>query len=588
VNWNDIPGWFQWRSAQEEAVQRFADGSRFVEVGNFLGRSLCSLGEVARLSGKRFTVIGVDTCRGSGIEGARGRDYHADAVAQGGGTFAGILHTNIIACGQADAISLIVADSVTASTFFADRSLDWVHLDARHDRAHVTADITAWLPKIKSDGWLSGDDYDEVKWPEVVNAVTALLPEARPWSINQWRWTRTPALEPAAPVNPPGPAGVICTLGVHRSGTSLVSRMLNLLGVHLGPDARVMTAGEDNPKGYWEHRPFVDINDDILARFGGRWDVPPVFPPQWFRDPRLEDLRAKARQLMAEDFATTALWGWKDPRTSLTLPFWQDVIGPMRYVICVRNPAAVVDSLVRRGNGMTCDKAEQMWIGHMQAILSGTSGQPRLFVFYEDILDDWPQALRELAAFVGDPQRADDPRVHEGVSRFLEKELCHHRPSLEDLLRDPRLSFATRSLYLALRGCAGVERAPGADPGELDGGSSGFDLALDLFAAQALESSERMAKNDALAAREMTLRRSLAPLESDLRLAQVERDRQARRGEMSVRALQEIRGSCAWGLVTLSRLAIADLLPLGSRRRHALQAVLRRIAPPPSVDPGAG
>jgi hypothetical protein len=58
-DWNDIPGWFQWRSAQEEAVHRFPEGSRFVEVGNFLGRSLCSLGEVAQLSGKSFTLIGL-------------------------------------------------------------------------------------------------------------------------------------------------------------------------------------------------------------------------------------------------------------------------------------------------------------------------------------------------------------------------------------------------------------------------------------------------------------------------------------------------------------------------------------------------
>ena len=162
-------------------------GSRFVEVGNFLGRSLCSLGEVVKLSGKRITLIGVDTCRGSGIEGPRGKDYHGAAVAQGGGTFAGQLHKNVIECGHADAIALIVADSVTAATFFADQSIEWVHLDARHDREHVKADIAAWLPKVKADGWLSGDDYDEVKWPAVVATIGEVLPAARPWSVKQWR-----------------------------------------------------------------------------------------------------------------------------------------------------------------------------------------------------------------------------------------------------------------------------------------------------------------------------------------------------------------------------------------------------------------
>jgi hypothetical protein len=79
MNWSEIPGWFHWRSAQEEAVQRFPSGSRFVEVGNYLGRSLCSLGEVVQQSGKRITLIGVDICRGSSVEGRPQKDYHGAA-----------------------------------------------------------------------------------------------------------------------------------------------------------------------------------------------------------------------------------------------------------------------------------------------------------------------------------------------------------------------------------------------------------------------------------------------------------------------------------------------------------------------------
>ncbi len=188
MKWQDIPGWFQWRSGQEEAVQHFADGSRIVEVGNYLGRSLCSLADAAQASGKSFKFVGVDTCRGSGAEGMRGKDYHAAVVDEGGGTFAGQLHRNVMACGFGDVIALIVSDSETASSFFADQSLDWVHLDARHDYESVKADIKAWMPKVKSGGWLTGDDYDDIKWPGVVNAVRELLPEAKPWSQQQWRW----------------------------------------------------------------------------------------------------------------------------------------------------------------------------------------------------------------------------------------------------------------------------------------------------------------------------------------------------------------------------------------------------------------
>jgi hypothetical protein len=155
VRWTDIPGWFQWRTGQEEAARHFPTGSRFIEVGNYLGRS-----------------------------------YHGDAVAEGRGTLAGELHGNVILCGYVDAVSLVVADSVTASTFFPDASIAWVHLDARHDREHLLADIAAWLPKVAPGGWLSGDDYDPVKWPDVVATVRERLPDAEPWSDSQWRLVR--------------------------------------------------------------------------------------------------------------------------------------------------------------------------------------------------------------------------------------------------------------------------------------------------------------------------------------------------------------------------------------------------------------
>ena len=203
--WEDIPGWFGWRQAQEEAVAHFTDGAgtdgagfiaprfvapRFVEVGSYLGRSLCSLAEVVQQSGRRIEVVGVDTCRGSGPEGAREIDAHGPAVEFGGGTFAGLLHRNVIACGFADTVALLITDSVSAARMFDDESLAWVHIDARHDYASVCADIAAWAPKVRSGGWLSGDDYHPQWWPGVVSAVRDSLPDAGEWTPGQWRWIK--------------------------------------------------------------------------------------------------------------------------------------------------------------------------------------------------------------------------------------------------------------------------------------------------------------------------------------------------------------------------------------------------------------
>ena len=332
-------------------------------------------------------------------------------------------------------------------------------------------------------------------------------------------------------------ATVICTLGMHRSGTSLVTRALNLLGVHLGADPRVMTSGDDNPTGYWEYRPFVDINDELLARFGGAWDEPPVFPAGWLHDPRLEDLKEKARTLLAEDFSATPLWGWKDPRACLTLPFWQDLIGPMRYVLCLRNPSAVLASLARR-SGMSGEKAERLWLAHVQPTLSQTIGQPRIVVCYEDILEDWPRELRRLAAFIGNPARGDDPLVNAAMGAFIEQELWHHRMSMEDLARDPRISFPTKSLYFAIRSHAGFP-----------------DQSLHLLGEQALEAWDHAV---AVAA---------------------ERDVETRRSEATEQALQEVHASAAWRTIAFARSLVDRLLPAGTRRRRMYTRVVARVAP---------
>ncbi|MGE2713162.1 class I SAM-dependent methyltransferase [Mycolicibacterium litorale] len=192
--WEDIPGWFGWRHAQEEAVAHFAASRfaapRFVEVGSYLGRSLCSLAEVVQQSGHRIDIVGVDTCQGSGPEGNRQINAHGAAVEFGGGTFAGLLHRNVIACGFADTVALLITDSVSAARMFDDESLAWVHIDARHDYESVRADIAAWAPKVAPDGWLSGDDYHPEWWPGVVAAVGESLPDAREWTPGQWRWVK--------------------------------------------------------------------------------------------------------------------------------------------------------------------------------------------------------------------------------------------------------------------------------------------------------------------------------------------------------------------------------------------------------------
>lgn len=194
--YSEIQGWTDFESAYSEMVDRLPDGAVIVEVGTYLGRSLVFLATLVKNSGKRIRVVGVDTCRGSGPEGGDStsipRDHHGEAVKRGGGTFAGELHRNLIDCGVADYVTLIVGDSKTAATLFPDESVDFCFLDAAHDYENVKDDILHWITKIKPGGVLGGDDLCPGIWDGVVQAVEELLPGFTPWSHDSWKYVVPP------------------------------------------------------------------------------------------------------------------------------------------------------------------------------------------------------------------------------------------------------------------------------------------------------------------------------------------------------------------------------------------------------------
>src|SRR3954451_19723384 len=109
----------------------------------------------------------------------------------------------------------------------------------------------------------------------------------------------------------------VYVLGMHRSGTSAVTRVVNLLGVPIGRADRLMPVQADNPAGFWEHLALMEVNDAVLARLGGTWDAPPPADAT----AELDDLRKTARQEFDATYDGDR-WVFKDPRVSLLVAFW--------------------------------------------------------------------------------------------------------------------------------------------------------------------------------------------------------------------------------------------------------------------------
>jgi GT2 family glycosyltransferase/glycosyltransferase involved in cell wall biosynthesis len=222
---------------------------------------------------------------------------------------------------------------------------------------------------------------------------------------------------------------VICVAGMHRSGTSMVARLLNLCGVYLGAESEMLPANYANEAGYWENTRFVDLNDEILSRLGTGWDLPVLPPEGWERLPEMIPLRARAGTLI-QGFSTHPRWGWKDPRNSITLPFWRLLAPNLKVVICVRNPLEVMRSLASRGASSQAFGLN-LWSVYNQRLLAQTSPHERVVTHYESYFHNPGAELERLV------QALDIPASNELIERACQSVLAsarHNVVGAEDIL----------------------------------------------------------------------------------------------------------------------------------------------------------
>jgi len=138
-------------------------------------------------------------------------------------------------------------------------------------------------------------------------------------------------------------------LGMHRSATSLVAGGLQKHGVDIGE--KLIPADHSNPWGHFEDIEISHINRAILNQAGGSWDNPP-------REAEILAQRDKFEQKIIEQINRRKglkLWGWKDPRTTLTIKLWIPYLDNPHFVCCFRDPLEVAKSLQKR-NGFSIAK----------------------------------------------------------------------------------------------------------------------------------------------------------------------------------------------------------------------------------------
>jgi hypothetical protein len=235
----------------------------------------------------------------------------------------------------------------------------------------------------------------------------------------------------------------VFVLGMHRSGTSAVARLVNLLGIPTCVDEDLLPTTEDNPKGFWESASLAALNDRLLLELGSDWACPPA----------REAAETVARVLPA------GRWVWKDPRNCVTLPFWLAFLETEAVAVLVhRNPLEIAASLGTR-DGFGTFYSLALWERSLRAGLGALSGLPVLVTTYEDILGsplEWCAGVRSFLDGLGVPTSA--PAEDEALA-FVDGGLRHSESTADDLDADDAVTPPQRALFDALEGLVGAHEA---------------------------------------------------------------------------------------------------------------------------------
>lgn len=239
----------------------------------------------------------------------------------------------------------------------------------------------------------------------------------------------------------------ILVLGMHRAGTSAITRLINMMGADMGPAHLIGEPAEDNEKGFWERTDVSRLNDRLLAGLDCTWDEIAGFAPDRLAAGLTDELREQVQRIIFQ-MDTHRPWVLKDPRLCLTLPVWRPL---MEVPVCVlphRSPLEIARSLQAR-NGLSLTHGIALWERYSLGALAASAGLPRFVVSYARLIEDPEAVVGELyqslcAAEVGGLRL---PSQRE-ILAFVEGRLRHQRVTAG--AEDGLLNLAQRRLAAGL------------------------------------------------------------------------------------------------------------------------------------------
>ena len=246
---------------------------------------------------------------------------------------------------------------------------------------------------------------------------------------------------------------VILVLGMHRSGTSAMTRILNLMGAALPKN--VYGADQGNATGHWEPIRLIELHQRLLADFASCWyDWRPMVNIARQHPGKYRYYRSEIRHLIEEEYGEAPLFVLKEPRISRFLPLYLGIFAELKIVPCMvvmlRHPFEVADSLFQRDRIPT-SQACLLWLRYMLEVESQTRGLRCTIMAYDRLLKDWRQALLQLTQQLRIQWPVTVTKATERIAPFLSPHHRHHQYSQAMLREDSLAQVWIGEAYAALR-----------------------------------------------------------------------------------------------------------------------------------------
>ncbi len=238
-------------------------------------------------------------------------------------------------------------------------------------------------------------------------------------------------------------------MGMHRSGTSAITRGLQAVGANLGD--RLLGPKEDNPKGFWEDIDLHNLHVELFDALGMEWSrLSPV------SDDEVAVLKqrgfiGKAERILREKLTGEGVFAVKYPRIPKVFPFWREVFASggfdIRYLIPLRHPLSIARSLAKR-DGMEKEYACLMWLAHVLPAVPVPRADDSIVTDYDRLMEDPEREIGRIGSRFG--LDVDPREMADYCENFLAPQLRHTNYTLSDLESDAGLLPMVAEVYREL------------------------------------------------------------------------------------------------------------------------------------------